>query len=97
MIPGADAMRGAVRKRMDGLQPQSSICLHASAARRSDGAGPVAAPYWPDHGTTCGKRDRALPQAESSLRTMSAPALSALSFPFATSRGSGAMPQLVHG
>ncbi len=36
-------------------------------------------------------------QAPSSLRTISAPALSALSFPRATSRGSGAIPQLVQG
>lgn len=36
-------------------------------------------------------------QAESSLRTISAPALKAFSFPLATSRDKGAIPQLVHG
>lgn len=36
-------------------------------------------------------------QFESSRRTISAPALSALSLPRATLRDSGAMPQLVHG
>lgn len=34
---------------------------------------------------------------QSSRRTISAPALSALSLPWATCRGNGAMPQLVHG
>ena len=36
-------------------------------------------------------------QAESSLRTISAPALRALSFPRATGRDKGAMPQFVQG
>ncbi|VEE51463.1 Uncharacterised protein [Stenotrophomonas maltophilia] len=92
---------GRGRRKRDGADQRSA---GATAARdagqaRSAGARWNLVCTWPGSVLPAPRRVHILSQgyAESSSRTIFAPALSARSLPRATSRGSGAMPQLVLG